>query len=173
MTPIEGVAVLLLMLVAWSVFTPNARLFGRVIGTGFSPAPKVAITFDDGPSPEHTPAVLEALRSAGARATFFVLGRNVRAHPELARMIVADGHELASHGDDHSLLVFAGPATIAHQFRAAEEAVSDASARRSRTCSAPRTATADRSSRRSHAGSATASSAGRARSSTPPGPASR
>jgi peptidoglycan/xylan/chitin deacetylase (PgdA/CDA1 family)/uncharacterized membrane protein YbhN (UPF0104 family) len=123
---IEGVAVLLLMLVAWSAFTPNARLFGRVIGTGFSPAPKVAITFDDGPSPEHTPAVLEALRSAGARATFFVLGRNVRAHPELARMIVADGHELASHGDDHSLLLFAGPATIAHQFRAAEEAVFDA-----------------------------------------------
>jgi peptidoglycan-N-acetylglucosamine deacetylase len=123
---IEGTAVLLLTLVGWSMFTPNARLFGRVIGTGFSPAPKVAITFDDGPSPEHTPAVLEALRSAGARATFFVLGRNVRAHPELARMIVADGHELASHGDDHSLLVFAGPATIAHQFRAAEDAVSDA-----------------------------------------------
>jgi uncharacterized protein (TIRG00374 family) len=123
---IEGGAVLLLLLVAWSAFTPNSRLFGRVIGTGFSPAPKVAITFDDGPSPEHTPAVLEALRAAGARATFFVLGRNVRAHPELARMIVADGHELASHGDDHSLLLFAGPATIAHQFRAAEEAMSDA-----------------------------------------------
>jgi peptidoglycan-N-acetylglucosamine deacetylase len=123
---VEGTAVLLLLLVTWSAFTPNARLFGRVIGTGFSPDPKVAITFDDGPSPEHTPAVLEALRAAGARATFFVLGRNVRAHPELARMIVADGHELASHGEDHSLLLFAGPATIAHQFRAAEEAVSEA-----------------------------------------------
>jgi uncharacterized protein (TIRG00374 family) len=86
----------------------------------------VAITFDDGPSAEHTPAVLDALRTAGARATFFVLGRNVRAHPELARRIVAEGHELASHGDDHSLLMFAGPSAIAHQFRAAEDAVSDA-----------------------------------------------
>ena len=117
---IEGAAVLVLLFVAWSAFTPNARLFGRVIGTGTSPAPKVAITFDDGPSPEHTPAVLDALASAGVRCTFFVLGRHVRAHPEIARRIVAEGHELASHGDDHSLLTFAGPAAIAHQFRAAE-----------------------------------------------------
>ena len=123
---VEGASVLLLLFVAWSAFTPNARLFGRVIGTGFSPSPKVAITFDDGPSPEHTPAVLDALRTAGARSTFFVLGRHVRAHPELARRIVAEGHELASHGDDHSLLTFAGPAAIAHQFRAADEAVSEA-----------------------------------------------
>ncbi len=123
---VEGASVLFLLFVAWSSFTPNARLFGRVIGTGFSPTPKVAITFDDGPSPEHTPAVLDALRSAGARSTFFVLGRHVRAHPELARRIVAEGHELASHGDDHSLLTFAGPAAIAHQFRAADEAVTEA-----------------------------------------------
>jgi uncharacterized protein (TIRG00374 family) len=123
---VEGASVLLLLFVAWSAFTPNARLFGRVIGTGFSPSPKVAITFDDGPSPEHTPAVLDALRAAGARSTFFVLGRHVRAHPELARRIVAEGHELASHGDDHSLLTFAGPAAIAHQFRAADEAVTEA-----------------------------------------------
>jgi peptidoglycan-N-acetylglucosamine deacetylase len=123
---IEGVAVLLLLLVAWSAFTPNARLFGRVIGTGTSPSPKVAITFDDGPSIEHTPAVLDTLATAGARCTFFVLGRHVRAHPEVARRIVEEGHELASHGDDHSLLTFAGPAAIAHQFRAAEDAVSEA-----------------------------------------------
>ncbi|HEY3764019.1 MAG TPA: flippase-like domain-containing protein [Gaiellales bacterium] len=122
----EGVGVLLLLFVAWSSFTPNARLFGRVIGSGTSPSGKVAITFDDGPTPEYTPAVLEVLRTAGARATFFVLGRNVRAHPDLARRIVAEGHELASHGDDHSLLTFAGPRAITHQFRAAEEAVTDA-----------------------------------------------
>jgi uncharacterized protein (TIRG00374 family) len=50
----------------------------------------------------------------------------VRAYPEIARRIVEEGHELASHGDDHSLLMFAGPAAIAHQFRAAEEAVAAA-----------------------------------------------
>jgi uncharacterized protein (TIRG00374 family) len=123
---VEGAAVLVLLFVAWSGFTPNGRLFGKVIAAGSSPTGKVAITFDDGPTPEYTPAVLDALRAAGARATFFVLGRNVRAHPDLARRIVADGHELASHGDDHSLLMFAGPRTIAHQFRAAEESITDA-----------------------------------------------
>jgi peptidoglycan-N-acetylglucosamine deacetylase len=123
---VEGMAVLLLLFVTWSAFTPNGRLFGRVIASGTSPSGKVAITFDDGPTPEYTPAVLDALRAAGARATFFVLGRNVRAHPDLARRIVADGHELASHGDDHSLLMFAGPRTIAYQFRTAEDSFAEA-----------------------------------------------
>ena len=70
--------------------------------------------------------MLDALRDSGARATFFALGRQVRAHPDIARRIVDEGHELASHGDDHSLLVFAGPRAIVHQFRAAESALSDA-----------------------------------------------
>jgi uncharacterized protein (TIRG00374 family) len=121
-----AVAVLVLMAVAWATFTPNARLFGKVVGIGTTPQPMFAITFDDGPSPEWTPGVLDALRDSGARATFFVLGRQVRAHPDIARRIVDEGHELASHGDDHSLLVFAGPRAIVHQFRAAESALSDA-----------------------------------------------
>jgi uncharacterized protein (TIRG00374 family) len=121
-----AVAVLVLMAVAWATFTPNARLFGKVVGIGTTPQPMVAITFDDGPSPEWTPGVLDALRDSGARATFFALGRQVRAHPDIARRIVDEGHELASHGDDHSLLVFAGPRAIVHQFRAAESALSDA-----------------------------------------------
>jgi uncharacterized protein (TIRG00374 family) len=121
-----AVAVLVLMAVAWATFTPNARLFGRVVGVGSTARPLIAITFDDGPSPEWTPGVLDALRDAGARATFFTLGRQVRAHPDIARRIVDEGHELASHGDDHSLLVFAGPRAIAHQFRAAESALADA-----------------------------------------------
>jgi uncharacterized protein (TIRG00374 family) len=121
-----AVAVLVLMAVAWATFTPNARLFGRVVGVGSTARPLIAITFDDGPSPEWTPGVLDALRDAGVRATFFTLGRQVRAHPDIARRIVDEGHELASHGDDHSLLVFAGPRAIAHQFRAAESALADA-----------------------------------------------
>ena len=123
---VVAIAVLILMAVAWATFTPNARLFGKVVGIGSTPVPMVAITFDDGPSPEWTPGVLDALRDGGARATFFALGRQVRAHPDIARRIVAEGHELASHGDDHSLLVFAGPRAIVHQFRAAESALTDA-----------------------------------------------
>jgi len=123
---VVAIAVLILIAVAWATFTPNARLFGKVIGIGATERPMIALTFDDGPSPEWTPGVLDALRDAGARATFFALGRQVRAHPEIAQRIVAEGHELASHGDDHSLLVFAGPRAIVNQFRAAERALADA-----------------------------------------------
>jgi peptidoglycan/xylan/chitin deacetylase (PgdA/CDA1 family) len=65
----------------------------------------VAITFDDGPHPEGTPAVLEVLAAAGARATFFLVGEQVRAHPEIARAIAAAGHEIAVHCDRHTLLL--------------------------------------------------------------------
>jgi peptidoglycan/xylan/chitin deacetylase (PgdA/CDA1 family) len=60
-----------------------------------------ALTFDDGPDPADTPAVLEALAAADAKATFFVLGRHVAEQPELTREIVAGGHEVALHGMEH------------------------------------------------------------------------
>jgi peptidoglycan-N-acetylglucosamine deacetylase len=117
------VALLVAITAAWGAFTPNTRLFGRVIANGRVTSTRAAITFDDGPSAEYTPPILDALAAAGVRATFFVLGRHVRAHPEIARRIVAEGHELASHGDDHSLLTFQGPTEIARQLRALDEAV--------------------------------------------------
>jgi peptidoglycan-N-acetylglucosamine deacetylase len=61
----------------------------------------VALTFDDGPDPRWTPPVLDALGAVGARATFFVTGEHVRAHPELLRAVAAAGHEIANHTDTH------------------------------------------------------------------------
>ena len=61
----------------------------------------IALSYDDGPSPANTPELLEILASAGARATFFVLGSEVDAHPELAARIVAAGHELGNHSFTH------------------------------------------------------------------------
>lgn len=63
----------------------------------------VALTFDDGPHPEGTPAVLEVLARAGARATFFVIGEQVARRPGLVAEIVAAGHEVALHGYRHRL----------------------------------------------------------------------
>jgi len=70
-------------------------------------AGSVALTFDDGPDPESTPALLDLLADLDVRATFFVLGQMVQAAPDLARRLVADGHEVALHGWHHrnSLLV--------------------------------------------------------------------
>lgn len=61
----------------------------------------LALTFDDGPDPDGTPAVLEVLQRLGWRATFFLLGRMVQAAPEVAAAVVAGGHEIAVHGHGH------------------------------------------------------------------------
>jgi peptidoglycan/xylan/chitin deacetylase (PgdA/CDA1 family) len=63
----------------------------------------VAITFDDGPHPEGTPAVLEILARAGARATFFLVGEQVERRPALAAEIAAAGHIIGLHGYHHRL----------------------------------------------------------------------
>lgn len=74
----------------------------------------MALTFDDGPS-DDTPAVLAALETAGARATFFVLGEKARARPDLVRAIAARGHVVALHGDSHAKLLAAGPRRVAEE----------------------------------------------------------
>lgn len=66
--------------------------------------PVVVLTLDDGPDPEWTPGILDALAARGATATFFVLLTRTRTHPELLRRIVAEGHEVALHGADHRRL---------------------------------------------------------------------
>ena len=73
----------------------------------------VALTFDDGPHPEGTPAVLDVLAAAGARATFFVIGEQVERRPELAARIIAEGHALALHGYLHRLQLRLTAAAVA------------------------------------------------------------
>src|SRR5207342_702250 len=72
----------------------------------------VALTFDDGPHPQGTPATLAALDAAGARATFFLVGEQVRAYPALAAEIVAAGHAVAVHGDRHRNLLRVPPRAL-------------------------------------------------------------
>jgi peptidoglycan/xylan/chitin deacetylase (PgdA/CDA1 family) len=64
----------------------------------------VALTYDDGPDPDQTPEVLDALADAGAKATFFVLVDRAAEHPDLIRRMAADGHEIGLHGEDHTRL---------------------------------------------------------------------
>lgn len=70
--------------------------------------PVLALTFDDGPHPELTPKLLDILRQKGVRATFFVLGSNVAKYPDIARRIVAEGHEIANHSYNHPALTKLG-----------------------------------------------------------------
>ncbi|HPT83994.1 MAG TPA: polysaccharide deacetylase family protein [Limnochordia bacterium] len=62
---------------------------------------KVAITFDDGPSREFTPAILDILREYDVPATFFMVGSHVEKYPDIARRIVEEGHAVGNHTQNH------------------------------------------------------------------------
>jgi peptidoglycan/xylan/chitin deacetylase (PgdA/CDA1 family) len=96
------------------------------IATRVDGLPGVALTFDDGPHPAGTPAVLAALDRTGARATFFLVGEQVRRDPSLAREIVAAGHAVALHGDRHRCQLRLTPATLDDDLTRVAATVADA-----------------------------------------------
>ncbi len=73
---------------------------------------RVALTFDDGPHPQGTPAVLSVLADHGVTATFFLIGEQVEQYPDVARRIAAAGHEIALHGGDHRFLPTRPPVAV-------------------------------------------------------------
>jgi len=77
----------------------------------------VSLTFDDGPDPVATPEILRALSQSGARATFFLIGKNVEAYPELTSQIIAGGHEVGEHGHSHLNPFLTGPVTYLRDLR--------------------------------------------------------
>ncbi|PRX45361.1 cellulose synthase/poly-beta-1,6-N-acetylglucosamine synthase-like glycosyltransferase [Prauserella shujinwangii] len=86
----------------------------------------LAITFEDGPDPVWTPAVLDVLDRFGARATFFVTGAGAARHPGLVREIAERGHELGSHTATHTDLRAAGELRTALELRATDLALAGA-----------------------------------------------
>ncbi|MBV8279809.1 MAG: polysaccharide deacetylase family protein, partial [Verrucomicrobia bacterium] len=66
--------------------------------------PYIAMTFDDGPSPETTPRLLDILKQRNIKATFFMIGQNAQANPAIVQRILADGHEIGNHSWTHPQL---------------------------------------------------------------------
>jgi peptidoglycan-N-acetylglucosamine deacetylase len=83
----------------------------------------VALTFDDGPTPETTLRVLSLLNKAGAKATFFLSGVRVAANPELVGQIVEGGHAIYGHAWEHENLALASPARAVNAMRRIEDAL--------------------------------------------------
>lgn len=110
----------------WGTFLPGSGLYGpvatRVEGKG------VLLTFDDGPHPSDTPAILDLLDRHGVKAVFFVIGDKVRDFPELAREIVARGHELGNHTMTHpqASMWCAGPARTRREIVECQRAIEEA-----------------------------------------------
>ena len=96
------VAIALVLLVTDGIARPGSSLFYPTISHGPRGGKRVALSFDDGPDPDTTPAVLDALGEYRARATFFVIGRSLEAHPEIGRRMAADGHAIGNHSWQHS-----------------------------------------------------------------------
>jgi len=97
---------------AHGAFHRNSPLFGTVIGRLPTRERQVALTFDDGPNPSATPAILDVLARYGARATFFLLGQHVRRWPEIARRVREEGHAIGNHGYAHRKLHLRGPSYV-------------------------------------------------------------
>lgn len=100
----------------------KARVFGTVTGVRTG-AQATALTFDDGPDPESTPALLDLLARYGARATFFLIGKRAAKHPELVARILAEGHAIGNHSWDHPALSRLSFAGVGDQLRRAAAAI--------------------------------------------------
>ena len=108
---------------AFGVYYPNSWLFGRVIGRGLRAGTTAYLTFDDGPNATATDRILETLAAEGAPATFFMVGAHVQRHPDIARRVIAAGHEIGNHTQHHIKLHVRGPRRIRRELEEAHRVI--------------------------------------------------
>jgi peptidoglycan/xylan/chitin deacetylase (PgdA/CDA1 family) len=106
-------------LVWYVVAAPESQVLGESLVRGPRNSGKIALTFDDGPG-EATAAVLDMLKHAEVRATFFLCGYNVERYPALARRIAEEGHEIGNHTYSHPRLLGRTPGKIAYEIECAQ-----------------------------------------------------
>ena len=111
--------------VAWGAVAPSSQLFGPTMRRTAS-AQQIALTFDDGPNPVVTPQLLDLLDRHSVRATFFVIGKFVRACPNLVKEISARGHTVGNHTETHANLFLQSSTVIRDELAGCQEAISAA-----------------------------------------------
>jgi peptidoglycan/xylan/chitin deacetylase (PgdA/CDA1 family) len=87
---------------------------------------RIALTFDDGPDRQTTPLILDSLRKHNLKATFFVVGRQVKKTPGLLRRVVEEGHTIGNHTYDHADLTDLSPKRMRRELQSTQKAVDDA-----------------------------------------------
>jgi len=116
---------LFLILCTVAPFLPRFGFFLPIISRGNTGKRAVALTFDDGPDPVSTPALLGMLSRHKIKATFFVTGKNASDHPELVREILMGGHSLGNHSYSHdNLIMFKGSKALKHEIESAQVVLS-------------------------------------------------
>ncbi|KDN24159.1 polysaccharide deacetylase [Amycolatopsis rifamycinica] len=96
------------------------QFFGTLVNRVDTSEKIVALTFDDGPDPAGTHAVLGTLDSRQVPATFFLVGRDIAAHPDLARDIAAAGHEIGNHSFSHDRMIGVTSSWVADEVEATD-----------------------------------------------------
>ncbi len=126
-TVLLGIAAVLALGGLWGA-SPWSPLGGTVRAAGPSTERVVALTFDDGPRALARPMVLDILQRNAIHATFFLVGKNARRHPDIVQRMVREGHQVALHSYGHSyLLPFELPFQVSADTAKARDAVKDAS----------------------------------------------
>ena len=85
--------------------------------------PLIALTFDDGPSVSNTPKLLQILKDKDVRATFFMIGQNVAAHPDIVKQVAAAGHEIGSHTWSHPHLSRLSVEAVTQELQKTQDAI--------------------------------------------------
>ncbi len=109
---------------AWGAVYPQSQLFGPTI-RHTRKANQFALTFDDGPNPSITPRLLDLLDRRHVRATFFLIGKFVRACPELAREVAARGHCIGNHTETHPNLFWLSRARLREELSNCQQAIGE------------------------------------------------
>ena len=119
-------ALLLILFGAWKLSRSRTlQLFGEIVPRVETSQKAVALTFDDGPTPEATDRVLAVLDQRRAKATFFLIGAEIEQNPELARRIVSHGHEIDNHSYTHKHMVLKSPSFISDEVERTDRLIRD------------------------------------------------
>jgi peptidoglycan/xylan/chitin deacetylase (PgdA/CDA1 family) len=105
---------------AYASMWPSSRLFGSAIIAPARPD-EIALTFDDGPNSTWTPKLLEILATHNVSATFFLLGAQAKAHPELVRRTATAGHLIGNHTWSHPNLARSSPDVIREELKRTQD----------------------------------------------------
>jgi len=115
---------IILAAVSFTVFFDQAVIVRRDTIYHIPSSDKVvALTFDDGPSPVWTPRILDALKEAHVKATFFMLGEHAQKYPDVVRRLAEEGHEIGNHTYDHHILIYYKAAELKREILDAEAVI--------------------------------------------------
>ncbi len=123
------VLITLTLSLAWQLGkSRNLQLFGDIVSSVDTSEKVIALTFDDGPMPGKTQKILQILKENDVKASFFLVGEAVNAHPEEAEMIIEAGHEVGNHSYTHQRMLLKSSAFVATELEKTDAALRKAGA---------------------------------------------